>query len=82
VRPAGIEAPALTVQGLTGAICIIYGTDEAASGRVLDWVRAYRAANPEHFMHAPPMTHQVLEGVSVGMEPTVAGPASASSGRT
>ncbi len=53
---------------------IIYATDEAASGRVLDWLRAYRASNPDHFMRsAPPMTQQVLEGVSVGMEPAVSG---------
>jgi hypothetical protein len=72
-RFPGVVAAKLTgpgsVAGRADAI-VIYMGDQAASSRVLNWIREYQAANPGRFQAATPqMTEQVLEGVSVGAEP-------------
>ena len=76
----GVVAAKLTgpggVAGRADAI-VIYMQDQAASSRVLNWIREYQAANPGRFQAATPqMTEQVLTGVSVGAEPLGAGGAS------
>jgi hypothetical protein len=50
---------------------VIAAADEAAAWNVVDWLATYRAANPQALTlrQTPPMTQQVAEGVSVGMEP-------------
>jgi hypothetical protein len=49
---------------------IIYANDTAAVQKAMRRIRAYHAANPEHFQKATPyMTDRILEGVGVGSEP-------------
>ena len=53
---------------------VIYAEDEAAAGRVVNWLRDQQHLNPGVFRDAtPPMTEQVLRGVSEAAEPAVAG---------
>jgi hypothetical protein len=53
---------------------VVYMEDQAASSRVLNWVREYQTANPSVFQAATPqMTEPVLAGVSVGAEPVASG---------
>jgi hypothetical protein len=69
----GVVAAKLT--GPSGVVrradaIVVYMENQAASSRVLDWMRRYQAANPRFFQAATPqMTEQVLTGVSVGAEP-------------
>lgn len=69
----GVVAAKLTGPGGVAARAdgiVIYMQDQAASSRVLNWIRGYQAANPGRFQAATPqMTEQVLTGVSVGAEP-------------
>ncbi|MES1242774.1 MAG: DUF4157 domain-containing protein [Acidobacteriota bacterium] len=69
----GVVAAKLTGPGgvaVRADAIVIYMQDQAASNRVLNWIREYQAANPGRFQAATPqMTEQVLAGVSVGAEP-------------
>lgn len=69
----GVVAAKLTGPGSVASradAIVIYMEDQAASSRVLDWIRQYQAATPGNFQAATPqMTEQVLTGVSVGAEP-------------
>lgn len=49
---------------------VIYTEDAVTADLVIEHLRAYREAHPDFFeATSPPMTDQVLEGVSVGYEP-------------
>ena len=49
---------------------VIYTEDTVTADMVIEHLRAYREAHPDFFeASSPPMTEQVLEGVSVGYEP-------------
>uniref|UniRef100_UPI003FA39160 T3SS effector HopA1 family protein n=1 Tax=Nocardia violaceofusca TaxID=941182 RepID=UPI003FA39160 len=53
---------------------VIYVKDIDSANRVTDWLGGYSDKNPNAFMHlTPAMTHQVMDGVSIGAEPTVEG---------
>ncbi len=73
----GVAAAKLTGPGGVASradAIVIYMDNEAASGRVLDWMRNYQSANPSFFQAATPhMTEGVLAGVSVGAEPVASG---------
>ncbi|MEU4341604.1 T3SS effector HopA1 family protein [Nocardia sp. NPDC023852] len=49
---------------------VIYMKDMADVRRVVEWLGEYRQQHPDAFMwDVPAMTHQVMEGVSIGAEP-------------
>ena len=51
---------------------VIYAEDEIGASNVVTWLREQQHANPGVFLNStPPMTEQVLRGVSEAAEPTV-----------
>jgi Domain of unknown function (DUF4157)/HopA1 effector protein family len=72
------EFPGVVAAKLTGPAgvvrradaIVVYMENQAASSKVLNWMREYQAANPSYFQAATPqITEPVLSGVSVGAEP-------------
>lgn len=72
----GISGAKLTGPGVDGIqarsdAIVIYCESPDAMPKVLDWARARQSQSPDAFKKTtPPMTEQVVPGVSVGAEPT------------
>jgi hypothetical protein len=76
------EFPGIFMSKLTGPggvarradAIVIYAEDRAAVERVLQRTQGYHSKNPTHFQTStPPMTNQVLDGVSLASEPLNSG---------